>query len=150
MLVKVQFRKEMSLQVSISRKIYTENEFLWKYKMCGMIRLWVFRRDCSIIENWFVHQLLLPVRHCWSLSQEPAPTLLPLLPWLLGTHEATMQGLGDESDQSVLLWLPSPPLLTKEAAEWTVDTVAEKYDFHNHVYQQRWSKRDRKMASSSL
>ena len=27
MLVKVQFRKEISLQVFISRKIYTENEF---------------------------------------------------------------------------------------------------------------------------
>ena len=76
MLVKVQFRKEISLQVSISRKIYTENEFLWNYKMCGMIRLWVFRRDCSIIENWFIHQLLLPVRHYWSHAW--VKNLLPL------------------------------------------------------------------------
>lgn len=76
MLVKVQFRKEISLQVFISRKIYTENEFLWNYKMCGMTRFWVFRRDCRIIENWFIHQLLLPVTHYWSHAW--VKNLLPL------------------------------------------------------------------------
>ena len=60
------------------------------------------------------------------MSQEPVTTLLPLLLWLLGTQEATMQGL-DQSKQPLLLLLPSPPvLLTTEAADGQYDTVTEK------------------------
>lgn len=147
MLVKVQFRKEISLQVFISRKIYTENELLWNYKMCGMTRFWVFGRDCRIIEHWFIHQLLQPVRHYWSHAW--VKNLLPLC----GTIASASGYPRDWEMRSIGQcccgchhhhFSPRKP----QSEQWTL--LQRNMIFHNHVYQQRWSKRDRKMASASL